>query len=115
MKEQDLYLIRLGQTNLYKIGVSKNSKKRIKQLQTGCPYPLTISSVYKTFQPYKIESILHSGMSAKKHSPTFNEDFDMLKGEWFTLTIEDVLGFIDNCIVIEKNIKLLKEAGNPYV
>jgi hypothetical protein len=115
LKLQEIYLIRLGQTELYKIGVSKNSKKRIKQLQTGCPYQLTIANVYKTVQPYKIESILHSGFVAKKFSPTFLEDFDMLKGEWFTLTLQDVLDFTNRCEQIEKNIQLLKEAGNPFV
>lgn len=115
MKLQEVYLIQLGQTELYKIGVSKNSKKRVKQLQTGCPYILTLAHVHETVRPYKVETILHSGMSAKKYSPTFLDDFNLLEGEWFTLTPADVLSFKEKCVTIENTLNMLKEAGNPFI
>lgn len=114
-KHYEVYLIQLGQTELYKIGVSKNSKKRIKQLQTGSPYSLTLISVYKTVRPYKLERILHSKMSSRKYSPNFDADFDLLTGEWFNLSVKDVLGFLDSCKKIEDSIDLLKKAGNPFI
>lgn len=115
MKLQEVYLIRLGQTELYKIGVSKNSKKRVKQLQTGCPFTLTLAHVHQTVRPYKIETILHHGIKSKKYSPTFLDDFNMLEGEWFTLTPADVLEFQERCARIEKTLNDLKEAGNPFI
>lgn len=111
----EVYLIRLGHTELYKIGVSKNSARRVKQLQTGCPYTLDLVHVHKTVRPYKIERILHAGLSAKKYSPTFLDDFDSLVGEWFTLTANDVLAFKEKCAQVEKTIDMLREAGNPFV
>jgi hypothetical protein len=115
LKLQEVYLIRLGQTDLHKIGVSKNSKKRVKQLQTGCPYTLSLVHVHETSRPYKVETILHHGISSKKYSPTFLDDFDSLEGEWFNLTTQDVLAFKENCANIEKTLNMLKEAGNPFV
>lgn len=114
-KQYEVYLIQLGQSELYKIGVSKNSKKRVKQLQTGCPYSLSLVSVYKTIQPYKIERILHSRIASKKYSPSFNVDFDSLVGEWFNLSTKDVLDFLDSCKKIEDSIDALKKAGNPFI
>jgi hypothetical protein len=115
VKLQEVYLIQLGHTELYKIGVSKNSKKRVKQLQTGCPYILTLAHVHKTSRPYKVETILHHGIKSKKFSPTFLDDFNSLEGEWFTLTPADVLAFKEKCANIENTLNLLKEAGNPFI
>lgn len=111
MRENEIYLISAPFLNLYKIGVSRNPKKRLKQLQTGMPHELLIVSVFKSKYAYRIESTLHRGMNSKK----INEDFESLMGEWFYLSNADVLAFLENCKKIEASIIALKDAGNPFV
>ena len=113
--KREIYLIRLGQTELYKIGLSKNSHHRLKQLQTGCPQNLAIITIFTSEDAFKLEKIIHNRLSHKKMSPNFHFDFDMLEGEWFNLETSDVIGFVPLCLDIEKTIKELKEAGNPFV
>ena len=81
---------------LYKIGVSKNPDKRLKNLKTGNSNNLSIKQLYKTNQKYvyKIETILHRIHENKK-----------IAGEWFLLNDNDVENFLLECIKIEKDLK----------
>lgn len=107
-----IYLIKAQEINLYKIGFSKNANKRIKQLQTGCPYQLEIVSIYepKMF-PYKVEKVMHRSLSIYKK----DEDEASLMGEWFDLKNEDVRNFVVNCKKAEDNLICLFEAGNHFI
>ena len=87
-----VYLIRSGDTDMYKIGYTSGQiKKRMKSLQTGCPYPLSIVKVINDNQ-HK-EKWLH-------------EKFDMYRkhGEWFKLDNETLIDVCDS--MDEENIKL---------
>ena len=110
-----IYLIYCKILNLYKIGISINPGKRIKQLQTGIPYELTVLSVYDSKYPFRVETILHNTFSSKKTPDNFQYDFEFLNGEWFNLTTQDVVGFCDSCKRIEETIESLKIAGNPFI
>ena len=63
----------------YKVGISKNPDKRIKQLQTGCPFSINV--VYKIETPH-----------ARKVESWFHQDYSDLNtsGEWFLLNPEDL-------------------------
>jgi hypothetical protein len=63
----------------YKVGVSKNPQRRLKNLQTGHPYPLTIHSITETSTANNklLESVIHRNL---KHSRT--------NGEWFDISLE---------------------------
>lgn len=39
---KNLYIIQMAKTGAFKVGQSHNAKKRMKQLQVGCPYPLRL-------------------------------------------------------------------------
>ena len=52
---------------------------------------------------------------SKKTPDNFQYDFELLKGEWFNLSSEDVLEFINSCKKIEETIDNLKIAGNPFI
>ena len=62
---QELYIIRCGKTQLFKIGISKDPKKRCKQLQTGNPHILKILFTFKLNEKYcnieasQLESTIH--------------------------------------------------------
>lgn len=87
----------------YKIGMtrSKNVQKRLKQLQTGNANDLVVRSLFETERPFKLEKMLHNKFSASR-----------LDGEWFSLTEEEVNGFVETCEHYQAIIDSLK--GNPF-
>lgn len=107
----EVYLLFSSGVNAYKIGVSKNSTKRVKKLQTGCPYQIEIVKLFKTSRPFKIEKALHNMYAQYK----WNYDGDVISGEWFQLPINEVVEFENICNKIEKRIKILVDSGNPFV
>ena len=109
--EKEVYLIYSSVLNLYKIGVSSNSNKRIKQLQTGCPFPIEIRSTYKTELYNKIEKSLHNKFKNKKT----NENLEAISGEWFELEAKDVIDFRKICKEMEEMFVSMKKHGNPFV
>ncbi len=91
-----IYLIS-NNLNQYKIGISKNPNLRLKQLQTGNDQNLFIINQYKSEKHYKkIETALHN---TYKYCNVLNE--------WFELTNEQALGFIEDCKRIEKAIEYI--------
>jgi len=88
----------------YKIGCSKtNATKRKDTLQTGNPNELEITHVFKTEHPFKLEKMLHNHY---KNNHLLNE--------WFELTNEEVLNFIEICKKHNNTIIFLLEAENPF-
>lgn len=78
-KEQMLYIIREKETNSFKIGVSKNPKSRLKELQTANPNTLFISLLFDTQKNAVIlEKFLHKHFRKKRK-----------KGEWFADILND--------------------------
>ena len=77
-KANQIYIISCG--DLLKIGVTNDIDKRIKNLQTGNPKPLTLEFVQEKNNPYKVENYLH--IRLQKHR---------IKGEWFEgITVHDI-------------------------
>lgn len=71
-KQGKIYLIGNVQNKVVKIGYSKTPRQRLKKLQTGSPYSLTI---FKTFNgTLDIENKLHKKYKNQK-----------LNGEWFKM------------------------------
>ena len=100
---RSVYLIR-GNDGQYKIGIAKNPKQRIKQLQTGNSDKLTIIETYESENASKIESTLHN-----QYAHLRNE------GEWFDLSISDEAHFIEKCKQIDQTITTLRSMGNVFV
>jgi len=114
-REYKIYLIHCKIINFYKIGISVNPQKRLKQLQTGTPYELSVVYIHESKFPFKVEKILHNSLSSKKVTENYKYDFEKLKGEWFDLSAGDILSFKQNCVKIEGLIENLKKSGNPFV
>lgn len=88
----------------YKIGISKNTpEKRLKQLKTGNSNKISVLNSYESKNYKKIEQWLHGRYSRKK---------TLAQNEWFNLTSEEVLGFLDECKKAEATFDLLK--SNPF-
>jgi len=93
-----VYLIRLSDNSNYKIGVTKDIQKRIKQLQTGNAEEIYLIDKYESKNAYKIEKALHNFFS-------YNNKLN----EWFELSIQDEIKFKELCIKIDNNLKYLEE------
>ena len=84
-----IYLIRAQEIYLYKVGITKDIKQRLKQLQTGCPYQLEVIDMYEPKEfVSKIEKMLHRRFSCYQ-----TKDFSKIQGEWFDLPNDTVLNF----------------------
>ena len=70
-KKSYLYMLRAGNTDYYKIGVSININKRIEALQSGNPHKLTIYESVYTRERY-LEGIIHRKLKQYR-----------VEGEWF--------------------------------
>jgi hypothetical protein len=97
-----VYLIKTEGSN-YKIGTSKHPEKRLEQLQTGNGEQLTLIHSFESKYATLIESTFH-----RKYSH-LNEN-----GEWFALSLEDEVNFIENCEKIDTNFMVLNEDDNLF-
>ena len=75
---------------MYKIGIATNVQKRMKQLQTGCPYPIELFAAVKCIDPRTIEKDLHLML-----------DFYRQQGEWFCCAFD----------VIRKAVRFMEDAA----
>ena len=89
-----VYVIRQTEENLYKIGYTKNSDiaKRLSQLQTANPYRLEVVGSFQC-TGQATEKTLHS---------LFSEQCK--RGEWFSLSLQDVQNILDQNWRIAENI-----------
>lgn len=77
-----VYLIRAGTTNLYKVGyTSKTPEDRRSSLQTGNPFPLSVVTSWRGSE--RDEQRLHALLDPYRK-----------EGEWFELTIANLLRLI---------------------
>lgn len=90
-----LYIIGNNSQKICKIGVSDNPQKRLKSIQTGCPYKVNILSHYPELG-YDTEKDLHKRF--KKYR---------MQGEWFRIKGEVEKLIHDNPFK-EKNKKKIK-------
>ena len=92
-----VYVIKCGNFDLYKIGISKDTpKNRLSGIQVGSPFPLTMTHIiYCDYFSY-VEKLIHSKYSKYR-----------VLGEWFELnekTLKNVVADINNYST--KQIKL---------
>lgn len=99
-----IYLIQSLENSYYKIGVSKHPKQRLNELQTGNSSELKLIESYPSEFAHQIEKTLHRRYSHLKK-----------EGEWFELTIENIVSFVQECKRIEENICFLKKNGSVFI
>jgi len=93
---QKLYIIRSGETQLFKIGISKDPDKRLKQLQTGNPnllkiyFTFQINNKYQNVKAVNIETTIHNFLQEYTGKHILNE--------WFNLTDNEVVK-IAECLI----------------
>ena len=103
MVDNFLYIIGNNDQNMYKVGISNNPLSRIKGIQTGCPFPLSIIKKYKlnghsSFVEKKIHSFLEKDTSVKS-----------LVGEWFSCDVDKIDKLVQHELVDIKKVEEIKE------
>lgn len=83
-----LYILNLVGTDYYKIGVSQNVKRRVRDLQSATPFDLNILIDFEVVNAYHLETQIHEKLK-----------YFYVKSEWFIVP-EDII----NDII--QNIKL---------
>lgn len=107
-----VYLINIQDTNIYKIGFTKQSpEKRVKDLQTGNPYKMVLVDSYKSQIAPSIETVIHNYFKHKKNNP---EEGLSLLGEWFILEKKDIETFQSTCQTIEGNLNAISNNTTFY-
>lgn len=94
-KSPGVYIIEVRDSNLYKIGVTKDIQKRLYQLQTANPFEFYLIEFFPTPKNRELESLLHRKYKLKRY-----------KREWFKLKDEEVL---EACYLARDFI------GKPYL
>jgi len=107
--KQYVYLFNVEGTDVYKIGYSKHPKKRIAEVQVGCPYRVTEVARFKSEYPTQVESKLHRQFGMQKE----DEDGRELQGEFFSLSLDDRKMFLEHCQNAENMFLILE--NNTYL
>ena len=100
-KEKYIYIIRdLEKKNVYKIGISNEPQKRIKNLQTGNSNKIKIIfelKVFKNINSRQVEKVIHEYLKEKNM---------WVFGEWFKINSEEtVYNLAKTMLVVGKNRK----------
>lgn len=69
-----LFTKKHNEIRFIKVGISQDPEKRLKQLQTGCPFPLAIIKLFKHDDARYLEQELHKDLERYNTS-----------GEWFMI------------------------------
>lgn len=93
-----IYLIKDGEDR-YKIGYSKNPKERLKQLQTAGATVYEIIYEIECKHTTKVETALHNYLNQYRTN-----------GEWFALSVDEVMGFPDLVAKIDYNFMRISES-----
>ena len=99
-----VYILRSGNSNNFKIGVSKNIENRIKQLQTGSPYKIFTYCYFEAptrKEAFNCEYWLHKFFDLHKTALMCGEWYRLNKNELkpllnMTYTTEVITYVIDN-------------------
>jgi hypothetical protein len=76
-----VYLIRLRNTNYFKVGVSTDIARRIVDLQSGLPWSIDLISEYEQRRALVVEQAIHKAL-AVRHA----------QGEWFECQLDHIEG-----------------------
>ena len=75
-----VYVLACNDFKYLKIGMTKNLKQRMSNLQSGCPFDLFLFLTIRTNQPREVETYLHNELSRFR-----------VRGEWYSLNDEQLL------------------------
>ena len=92
-----VYLLRQEGTDIFKVGITKDIKQRVKSLQTGCSNKIEVYKVFESENASRLEATIHNLWTHKK---IMNEWFNLIEGEEFK--------FIELCSKLESSLNYIK-------
>ena len=95
------YLYLITCQNLYKIGVANDVFSRLASLQTGNPFPLSISACYEFNNAEVVERALHEKYSGRR-----------MRGEWFDLSQRDIRQLETICKLMNGKLVEIKNTAD---
>ena len=81
-----VYLVRAVGTTSFKIGVSSDSRKRVRDMQIGSPVKLILSRNDASVNALEVERLIHKRLNEHR-----------THGEWFSCPIEKALTVFEEC------------------
>lgn len=98
---QYLYLIKCQQ--FYKIGIAADVSDRIRNLQTGNPFPLEVLATYGYDNVALVETVLHKRFANRR-----------TRGEWFDFSDDDIETFKKECVYLQEHPPVLQFKDKSY-
>ena len=104
MVDNFVYIIGNNDHNMFKVGISNDPIRRVKDFQTGNPLPLSLIKKYNlNSYSSKVEKKIHSFLEEDKSVKS-------MVGEWFSCEIDSLSGKIDKIILEEtKEIRKIED------
>jgi hypothetical protein len=94
-----VYAFRYGSEDVFKFGKATNVEQRRKELQTGCPQPLSTFDSIETGDHWDGESFIHRRLAGKRRS-----------GEYFAVTEDEASAAMKACrFFLDDELPRLKE------
>ena len=87
-RESNIYIIKAGSTNFYKIGVANDTGERLKGLQTAHYEQLKVIRTFYSDNAYTLEKRLHQ---------KYTDRGQRVRGEWFILCENDIRAIESIC------------------
>lgn len=75
-----VYLLRLGDTDFYKVGVSKDVQNRIADLQTATPFELRLIGFIEQSDALRVERDIHRALAGRR-----------VRNEWFKSDHDEIV------------------------
>lgn len=104
-EDKDLYLVYNPQTELYKIGMSNNPERRLKEIQYDLDAELQLIVIFPEMG--YMENRLHKIFASQREIQEIN---GVRSREWFCLNPDDVY-FITHLVMEQRNISLERRCG----
>tara|TARA_R110002153_G_scaffold13130_6_gene49088 strand:+ start:583 stop:1140 length:558 start_codon:yes stop_codon:yes gene_type:complete len=82
----NIYVLKIENKDLYKIGVSQNVNRRLRDISNSMPFNVSIELNKSVEDAYGLENILHNEFKNK-----------YIKNEWFNLNVNDLHKIMKIC------------------
>jgi hypothetical protein len=89
--KSDIYIFRMGELGIYKIGVSQNVNRRLRDINAANPFSVEVLYFLSVTDAYDLEDKIHKAYEGAA-----------LQNEWFALSQNDVTKIIQTIIEWQK-------------
>ncbi|HEY5970445.1 MAG TPA: GIY-YIG nuclease family protein [Pseudoxanthomonas sp.] len=96
-----IYVVHCKHLSCSKVGIATNTKKRLVQIQNGCPYSLDLVACFSVDDQ-------RAALAIEEHAAWSLRPFHML-GEWYAVTPEQAIQAVEQAISMSAHLLTRKE------